>query len=166
MIKFIAFDLFGTVFDLSNTPKEEIRDYINHIRQPIWKPLVLPSSWENLELHPDSYEGISRLYNKYSLVTCSNAPYSLTEKLLRNTGLNKFMDIVDISLNTVFKPHPRSYLSICEQCFCEPEDVLMVTGNAGSPDIDGALNVEMNAVMIRQPGCLEDINALADYLGC
>lgn len=79
MFKYVAFDLFGTVFNISNTPRQEIKDYINHVRQPMWQPLTLPKSWENLELHPDSYNGIARIYEKYFIVTCSNAPYSLTE---------------------------------------------------------------------------------------
>lgn len=166
IIKIIAFDLFGTVFNLSETPKEEIKDYISQVRQEEWSPLILPDSWENLKLHPDSYKGISRLYNKYQIVTCSNAPYRLTEKLLINTGLNEFMDIIDISLNRVYKPHPNSYLSICQQCFCKPEDVLMVTGNYKSPDIEGANNVGMDSVLIRQEGCVADILELAKKLGC
>lgn len=76
------------------------------------------------------------------------------------------MDIVDISLNRVFKPNPRAYLSVCEQCLCKPSDVLMVTGNYNSPDIMGAKNVGMDAVLIRQPGYIKDINELATRLGC
>lgn len=164
MIRCIAFDLFGTVFDLSNTPKEEIRDYINHIRKPEWSPLHLPKSWESLPLHPDSYNGIRELSFEFRVVTCSNAPYNLTRKLLARTGLDFFMEVTDISLNQVYKPHPLSYLSVCQQHFYTPDQVLMVTGNANSPDIEGALNVGMNAVMIRQPNCLPTIIDLSREL--
>jgi FMN phosphatase YigB (HAD superfamily) len=164
MIQCIAFDLFGTVFDLSKTPQQEIKNYIDHIRKPVWEPLHLPKSWESLPLHPDSFDGIRDLSFEFKVVTCSNAPYNLTRKLLARTGLDFFMEITDLSLNQVYKPHPRSYLSVCEQYFYEPNQVLMVTGNANSPDINGALRVGMNAVMIRQPNCISNIIELSREL--
>jgi FMN phosphatase YigB (HAD superfamily) len=163
-IKCIAFDLFGTVFDISNTPRQEIVDYINHVKQPFWKPLHLPKSWESLPLHPDSYNGIRELSFRYNIVTCSNAPLNLTRKLLARTGLDFFMGITDISVNQVYKPNSLAYLSVCRQHFYEPNQVLMVTGNAGSPDIQGARNVGMKSVMIRQPNCIKDIIELSKEL--
>ena len=164
MIRCIAFDLFGTVFNLSNTPREEIKDYIDHIRKPVWEPLNLPKSWESLPLHPDSYNGIRELSFKYNIVTCSNAPLKLTKRLLARTGLDFFMGITDISLNKVYKPHPRAYYSVCQQHFYAPNQVLMVTGNANSPDIQGAEGVGMQAVMIRQPNCIQNITELSRAL--
>ncbi len=35
-IKALAFDVFGTVFDLNFVPREEIRAYVDHIKQPEW----------------------------------------------------------------------------------------------------------------------------------
>jgi hypothetical protein len=40
----------------------------------------------------------------------------------------------------------------------------MVTGNDGSPDIDGAKAVGMQSMMMRQPGCPQTIIELADLL--
>jgi FMN phosphatase YigB (HAD superfamily) len=77
MIKLIAFDLFGTVFDLFTVPKDEIRDYIQQVRRETWEPLRLPESWVNIPLFEDSKEGLKRLKTKYKLVTCSNAPIDL-----------------------------------------------------------------------------------------
>lgn len=111
MIECIAFDLFGTVFDLSAMPKQEIKDYIAHVRKPEWSPLTLPGTWRDM------------------------------------------------------KPHPASYFSICQQFGPDPPEVLMVTGNQGSPDIEGARAIGMHSVMIRQPGTPQTIIELAKTMG-
>lgn len=36
VIKVIALDVFGTVFDLSVVPRSEIKAYAEHIRRPDW----------------------------------------------------------------------------------------------------------------------------------
>src|SRR5688572_30568770 len=109
----IAFDLFGTVFDLSVVDKDEIRAYANHIKQAEWSPLQLPSSWEYLPVFPDSAEGISRLRTKYTVVTCSNAPLGLSAKLCKRAGV-QFDAIIPLELNRVYKTNPKAYLTICE----------------------------------------------------
>ena len=61
----IAFDVFGTVFDLSSTPRGEVAAYAQHLRtcreRCCWLPLDLPASWRSLPAHPDAAEGIRRL---------------------------------------------------------------------------------------------------------
>jgi FMN phosphatase YigB (HAD superfamily) len=42
----------------------------------------------------------------------------------------------------------------------------MVTGNAGSKDIDGARAVGMQSILIRQPQTPQTIIELAELLGC
>lgn len=161
----IAFDLFGTVFDLSDTPKQEVQDYIAHVRKPEWSPLTLPESWLKLKPFPDAVEGISNLINHgHCTYSCSNAPYEFTESLMRASGLDHyFIDYTDIAQAKRFKPHPEAYLQICAQFNVLPGECLMVTGNAGSPDIEGARAVGMQAVMIRQPGCIPTIAELAKH---
>jgi HAD superfamily hydrolase (TIGR01493 family) len=166
-VKCVAFDLFGTVFDLSDTPKHEIRAYIAHVRKPEWSPLVLPESWLDLKPFPDAVEGIrSILEAGYYTFSCSNAPYEFTETLMERCGLDPwFVGYTDIAVARCYKPDPRSYLELCDQYRFQPQECLMVTGNAGSPDIDGAKAVGMQSIMIRQPGCVPTIAALAELLG-
>lgn len=165
-VECVAFDLFGTVYDLSKTPKQEIRDYIDHVRKLQWSPLTLPHSWLDLKLHPDSTDGIRLIAQKYKVVSCSNAPYEFTRDLLIRSGLDGLMEITDIAANQCYKPHPDAYKAICQQFPFQPEQVLMVTGNAGSPDVDGARAIGMQAVLIRQPGTPQTIVELAELLGC
>lgn len=165
-IQYIAFDLFGTVFDLSAVPRQEIKDYIAHVRKPDWSPLTLPDSWLDLPLHPDSLEGIHSLAVRgFALVSCSNAPYDFTLGLFERSGLDKYLAITDIAEDRCYKPAPAAYLAICKQFGPEPSEVLMVTGNEGSPDVEGARAVGMQSVLIRQPGTPQTIIELAKAMG-
>ncbi len=42
-INCIAFDCFGTVFDMSGVSKDEIRDYVAHVNKADFTPFVSPS---------------------------------------------------------------------------------------------------------------------------
>jgi FMN phosphatase YigB (HAD superfamily) len=173
-IQCIAFDLFGTVFDLKSLRAteqglQEIRDYISHVRKPSWTPLTLPEHWKHLPLHPDSLEGISRLATRYKLRTCSNAPEDFTRELLDNAGLFELLRITDIAKVKAYKPDPATYLQVSKDAEIDPSGILMVTGNEGSPDIAGALGVGMMAMRIRHgdPNSGPDtILDLASLLGC
>lgn len=164
-VKCVAFDLFGTVFDISNTDKQEIRDYIAHVRKPEWSPLVLPLSWRNLKPFPDVAEGLAKLIelNLYT-VTCSNAPWEFTDDLLHRSGLWYLIHATNTATLKQFKPHPYAYRTVCDQFDYGPEEVLMVTGNAKSPDIKGAQDIGMQAIQIRQPGTPATIIELANLL--
>lgn len=164
-IKCVAFDLFGTVLDLSNTPKQEIRDYISHVRKPDWSPLMLPQSWRDLKPFPDVIEGLTMLKERgLYTVTCSNAPWEFTDDLLHRAGLWRLLDVCDIARNKCFKPNPNAYWAICEQFDYKPNECLMVTGNAKSPDIEGARAIGMQSISIRQPGTPQTIIELAHLL--
>lgn len=160
----IAFDTFGTVFDLSGVDRQDIRDYAHHIRQPEWSPLHLPASWEKLPAHPDSREGIERLRQRFMVVTCSNGPLGLLAKLSKHNGIS-WDAIIPLELNRVFKTNPRAYLTVCEVMGVEPSDVLMVTANKDFGDIEAAHALGMQAQLIRNPGCPQTIIELADQLG-
>lgn len=161
-IKVVAFDLFGTVFDMTSVPRWQIDDYIAQVRAPEWSPLKLPDDWEYLRRFPDAWKGLQQLRkSRLAVVTCSNAPRKLTKSLC---GVLAFDGYTDIAANRVYKPHPQAYLAICQQFKCMPADVLMVTGNAGSPDIEGARAVGMQSILIRQPGTPPTIEALANLL--
>ncbi len=105
-MKVIAFDVFGTVFDLSSVDKRDIKAYIDHIRRPTWQPLVLPEYWETLPAHPDAAEGIARLRKKFTVVTCSNGPLHLLTKLSKHNSIS-WDAIVPLELNRVSNRIPR-----------------------------------------------------------
>lgn len=165
MIKVVAFDVFGTVFNLTPTDREEVRDYVRHIRQPEWAPLRLPKSWESLPAHPDSAEGIAKLREKFIVVTCSNGPLGLLTKLSKHNGI-QWDAIIPLELNRVYKPDPRAYLTVCEVLDVAPEEVLMVTANKTFGDLEASAKLGMRSVLIRDGDGPKTIPELAASLGC
>jgi 2-haloacid dehalogenase len=165
MIKVIAFDVFGTVFDLSGVNHEEIRDYAHHIRQETWSPLVLPESWKTLPAHADSKEGIDRLRRKFMVVTMSNGPLDLLAALSKHNNIS-WDAIIPIQMNKVYKPKPKAYLTICELMKVEPSEVMMVTANKTFGDIEAANSLGMQSQWIRGNSEVRDIFQLATKLGC
>lgn len=147
-MKVIAFDVFGTVFDLSGVPRQEIKDYAHHIHQPEWKPLHLPKSWETLPVHPDSVEGIKQLQERFFVVTCSNGPLGLLAKLSKHNGIH-WDAIIPLELNKVFKTNPKAYMTVCEVLDVDPSDVIMVTANEKFGDLEAARGLGMQAILIR-----------------
>jgi 2-haloacid dehalogenase len=159
-MKIIAFDVFNTVFDLAGVPRDEIKAYADHIRQPEWSPLVLPKSWETLPAHPDSQSGIARLREKFMVVTMSNGPLGLLSKVSKHNGIS-WDAIIPLEMKKVFKPNPAAYMTICEVFGVNPSDVVMVTANEHFGDIEASRSLGMRPVLIRGEYC-KDINALAN----
>jgi HAD superfamily hydrolase (TIGR01493 family) len=174
MIKVIAFDLFGTVLDPKDIPREEIKDYISQVRRKVWEPLKLLDHWSKVPLFEDSREGLKRLNKKYKLVTCSNFPYDLQIDILSQDwkGLYDmgtailFSDFMDFEKVKAYKPDPKTYSLVYQTTGYQPYECLMVTGNEGSPDLEGAKSVGMQSIGIRNAGDCKDIIELAEILGC
>lgn len=169
-ISVVAFDVFGTVFDLSGVSGFELRNYVDQIERPEWMPLLLPEPWERLPAHPDAREGINRLRGEYVVVTCSNGPLGLLAMMSKNAGLC-WDAIVPLEMNRVYKPDRRAYLTVCEVFDVPPESVLMVTANPklgrnDFGDVQAARLVGMQSVLIRHEGGPRDIIELAERLGC
>lgn len=162
-MKVIAFDVFGTVFDLSGVPREEIKRYIDHIRRPDWQPLQLPASWETLPAHPDAAEGIDKLRERFFVVTCSNGPLGLLAKLSKHNGI-VWDVIIPLELNRVYKTNPKAYLTVCEVLGVEPADVMLVTANKDFGDLEESAALGMTPQLIRNPGTPQTIAELAEAL--
>ncbi len=161
----IAFDVFGTVFDLSGVEREEVRAYARQLRRPEWAPLTLPPSWERLPAHPDAAFGIELLRRKFFVVTCSNGPLGLLAKLSKHNGIS-WDAIIPLELNKVYKPDPRAYLTVCEVLGVEPAAVTMVTANETFGDLEASAALGMTPRLIRNPGTPATIMELAESLGC
>lgn len=148
MIKVIAFDVFGTVFDLSSVNRNELSNYVNHIRQKEWQPLKLPESWETLPAHEDSREGIELLREKYLVVTCSNGPLGLLTKLSKHNKIS-WDAIIPLELNKVYKTNPKAYMTVCEVLNVIPSEVIMVTANEKFGDLEASAALGMTPILIR-----------------
>ncbi len=162
-LKILAFDCFGTVFDIAGIPKEEVRDYIAQVRRPIWAPLSLPQSWATLPAHPDAAEGLKRLRKSYRVVTCSNLPRDLLLAISQNSGI-EWDAIVPLEASRSYKPSPSAYRTVCEVLQVAPEDVAVVTAHPDGPDIGGSASVGMGCFVIRNGGFAKDIIELAERL--
>jgi len=159
----IAFDVFGTVFDLSKVPNEEINYYGNHIRQEIWQPLNFPQSWENIPAHPDAAEGIAILRRNYQVVTLSNCPMKLLTKLSKKNHIS-WDAIIPIESYQVYKPNPLAYQIACQLMGERPENIMMVTANPTFGDIEQAQKLNMIPQIIRHPNHPKDILELAKII--
>lgn len=162
-IKVIAFDCFGTVFDMSTLARDDISGYVATSRDKHgeeWQPLNLSDAWYELRAHPDSAEGIRKLRRKFKVCTLSNGPFHLLEHISRNAGLVWDL-IIPIEMLKAYKRHPSTYLSVPSLFRVDPSEVLVVTANPGFGDVEAATQLGMQAVVIRDPLRAQYKNILA-----
>lgn len=164
-LEIIAFDLFGTVFDVSSARREDMHYYAETIKKPEWEPLQFPPEWSRFPAHPDSRDGIARLRSKFTVVAMSNAPVDLAVSLARNSGIT-FDFIMPLQLRQVYKPQNASYKLITELFKCAPASVLMVTANEKFGDIEAARSLGMSASLIKRTDPVFTIQDLATSLEC
>lgn len=162
-MKVIAFDVFGTVFNLDKVPNKEINYYGNHIRQEPWQPLNLPQSWENIPAHPDAAEGIAILRQHYQVITLSNCPIKLLTTLSKKNHIS-WDAIIPIESYQVFKPNPKAYQIACQLMGENPDNIMMVTANPTFGDIEQAQNLGMIPQIIRHDNYPKDILELAKII--
>lgn len=164
-IQVIAFDLFGTVYDMKDVPREEMRYYGEQLRRPKWAPLALPESWAKLPLFPDSLEAIPELMQHYTVVTLSNAPLGLQIAMTKNSGL-RFHGMIPLEIGQTYKPRVDAYRLLAAVMNVPPENCLMVTANKTFGDIEGSRSIGMQAALVRSTddGAFEDISDLEDQL--
>lgn len=163
-VKCIAFDCFGTVFDMSGVSKDEIRSYVDHVRQEKFTPFEFPASWWKIEAHKDSAEGIKRLHAAgFWCVTLSNGSRRLLEFVSHRNDIY-WKHIIDLVSAQVYKPHIGAYKTVETLCGFKPCETLMVTANPTFGDIEGAAAIGMQSQVIRQPGTPQTIIELAESL--
>lgn len=146
-IKAIAFDLFGTVFDLSGVERSEIGAYAAHVNAEQWAPLELPAAWRDLPAFPD-VGALRELRRKYTLATLSNCPLRLQIELSRNNAIDWDV-LIPLELKQVYKPHLDAYRFVPDLLGCKPDEVLMVTANKDFGDLEAAAELGMASVLIR-----------------
>ena len=166
----IVFDMFGTLVDMSGTPREEIRDYLRQCVDPVWHPMDLPDSWRKLKAFPDAEEGLRRLGEQHTIGILSNGSLPVVLSIMHRNGL-VYDKIINLSERKRYKPHPACYLHAAGEFGQKPENCIMVTANPtfgpypfGDIQIAGAIG--MQARLIRNPGGPADLIALAEELGC
>lgn len=164
MIRVIAFDCFGTVFNMDGVRREEIKAYVDHVSKNDFTPYQFPLSWLELSVHPDASEGIQLLQSAgYKCVTLSNGSADLLGHVSRRGNI--FWDaIIDLASYRVYKPHIDAYRTVEKETGYKPEECLMVTANPTFGDIEGSAAIGMHSQVIRQPDTPQTIIELAEKL--
>lgn len=148
-LKCIAFDCFGTVFDMAAVPKDEIAAYVAHVRKADFTPFSFPASWRRLVAHPDAAAGIAQLQqNGYVCVALSNGDAELLTTVSAANDI-RWNHIVDLRAHRVYKPHVDAYRTVEKDLGFVPNECLMVTANPTFGDIEGAAAVGMPSQVIR-----------------
>lgn len=161
-IKCLAFDCFGTVFNMGGVSREEIGDYVRHVKSDNFSPYVFPNSWLNLGAHPDAKPGIEVLRSRgYHCVTLSNGSYDLLDHLSRMAGI-EWDQIIDLAKHKVYKPNSDAYKVVEKETGFTPDETIMVTANPTFGDIEGSASIGMPSIVIRQPGYRQDILSMSE----
>ena len=163
-LRCIAFDCFGTLFDMSGIPREQIAGYVRHVRRNDFSPYEFPQAWWDLRAHQDVEEGMRRLQgHRLCCVALSNGDVDLIESLAAASGF-AFDCIVDLAYHGVYKPHRDAYLTVEKDTAFKPHETIMVTANPTFGDIEGAASVGMRSQVIRH-GYPNTVIELAEMIG-
>lgn len=148
-IKCVAFDCFGTIFDMDSVPREEIQEYVRHVRANDFSPYRFPNSWYALKCHSDAMTGISKLQGAgLWCVTLSNGSVDLLRHVSEAGGIH-WNAYIDLAKHQVYKPHVDAYRTPEKEFGVLPAETLMVTANPTFGDLEGAAAVGMRAQTIR-----------------
>ena len=160
----LAFDCFGTLFDVSGLPRESLKAYGEHVRRADFTPFEFGPEWYELPAHPDVERGMRELAAEgYTLVALSNGSVDLIGALADRAKI-KFSQIIDLADIRAYKPNNlRAYEAVSQSTGCDPEVCGMVTANPTFGDIEGALTVGMQAFVIRHAPIM-DLGQLAELL--
>lgn len=144
-IKCVAFDCFGTVFNMSGISKHEISDYVKHVKSNNFSPYTFPVSWFKLKPHLDSATGIYLIQSKgIKCVSLSNGSFDLIKKISEENNI--YWDfIIDLVKHEVYKPNNGAYNTVEIDTGFKPEETLMVTANPTFGDIEGSNKIGWTA---------------------
>jgi FMN phosphatase YigB (HAD superfamily) len=163
-VKCLAFDCFGTVFDMSSINRDEIKAYVEHVRKSDFSPFDFPASWFDLKSHDDAREGIQKLQSMGLLcVALSNGDANLIDEVSEKNGFG-FDYVIDLAgRHHVYKPHIDAYRTIEKDLGYNPSDTLMVTANPTFGDLEGSAAIGMPSIVIRH-GYPNTIIELAEHI--
>lgn len=122
-----------------------------HLNRPVEEAAGhVMDGFTSLELHPDVVAGIDRLREDgFRLVTLSNGPVSLAERLLRQGRIrDHFERVLSVEDAGAWKPSPRAYDYASQVCDTKPSDMMMVAVHPW--DVDGARRAGLQTVWVNR----------------
>ena len=134
---------------------------------------IMLESLYNRTVFPEVPEAINRLSKKYEVIIASNTD---TEPLLQNFDYNGlvFRKIYTSEGLMAYKPNPKFYLTILNECGYSPEEVLYV-GDSCEEDIIAPSQLGIKTALVDrkksgneygQTFSINDISQLCPILGC
>ena len=104
--------------------------------------------WHRLNPWPDSGEGLTRLKQKFTIVTLSNGNLSLLADMAKNSGLPWDL-ILSAEVFRHYKPDPETYLGVAATFDVEPQEVMLVA--AHKDDLQSASKLGLQTAFIVRP---------------
>jgi 2-haloacid dehalogenase len=104
--------------------------------------------WHRLNPWPDSVEGLTRLKQKFTIVTLSNGNLSLLADMAKNAGLPWDL-ILSAEVFRHYKPDPETYLGVAATFDVEPQEVMLVA--AHKDDLQSASKLGLQTAFIERP---------------
>lgn len=121
--------------------------------------------WHRLDAWPDAVAGLQRLKRKYIIGPLSNANIALLVNMARHANLN-WDSIFSAEHFQHYKPHPRTYLGVCQQMALEPHHVMLCA--AHNYDLKAASALGLRTAFVARPteygpGQTTDLSATAPW---
>ena len=104
--------------------------------------------WHRLNPWPDSVEGLTRLKQKFTIVTLSNGNLSLLADMAKNAGLPWDL-MLSAEVFRHYKPDPETYLGVAATFDVEPQEVMLVA--AHKDDLQSASKLGLQTAFIERP---------------
>jgi len=104
--------------------------------------------WHHLNPWPDSVEGLTRLKQKFTIVTLSNGNLSLLADMAKNAGLPWDL-ILSAEVFRHYKPDPETYLGVAATFDLQPQEVMLVA--AHKDDLQSANKLGLQTAFIERP---------------
>ena len=118
----------------------------------ITEPLL--DKYLDLDPFPDAKEALDALkrLGGYKLAILSNGNTNMLAALVKNSGLNSFLDAtISVDGAGKFKPHPDCYALVEKVLGLKKDEVMFVSSN--SFDVAGAKHFGFTVVWIRSAAC-------------
>jgi 2-haloacid dehalogenase len=109
---------------------------------------ALVLGWHRLDPWPDSVEGLTRLKQRFPIVTCSNGHIALMVNMARHAGL-PWDAILGAEIAQAYKPAPAAYLGTAQALDIEPHELCLVAAHHG--DLAAARAAGLQCAFVHRP---------------
>lgn len=109
---------------------------------------ALVLGWHRLNPWPDSVEGLTRLKQRFPIVTCSNGHIALMVNMARHAGL-PWDAILGAEIAQAYKPAPAAYIATAQALDIAPGELCLVAAHHG--DLAAARAAGLRTAFVFRP---------------